>query len=768
MKLGPRTSGIMAALLLTLFSAAVIHNAARWNCTSDERLHLSSGYSYLVSGDFRMAPEQPPLIKELAAAMLLPLHLDFPVNKAAWEDGDQVGFGDDFTFHNRATVEQQLHAGRIPCVLLSILLGMLVYRWAKELHGEHGGLLSLFFFSTCPNIIAHSALVTTDVAVSLFYCAGLFSLWRFHLKQTRRWLYAAALLAAFASLSKYTGLLLYPIAAIYMIYFCFHRRTRDFLLFFYSAAVFVLAWSIPALVLYRSGAFLPIYIDGLRNLNFNFHDPAQISYCLDETYFGSRWYYYLVALAVKSPAPFLIAAGAGVALLIRKQMRLLWFFLLAPALLFFAVVSARVPDNIGFRYVLAVLPILQIVSGGVVPAMQSSPALRKLFPVWILLLLWQVYGAVAIHPNEISYFNEFAGGPRKGYRFLADSNVDWGQNVEDLRSYSSRQPLLIKPFAIDPALYGIRYASMNENVLATPVPGTYILSAHHLAVGRCVWWLRQMQPETWIGNSMLVYRFDESTKETESRLYEQGIKQWNGRDSFFSNDVAIYFAARKHYAEAIPWFRKTLSLRPDHPTARSDLGFALLDSGNAAGFAEIEADLARYPQKAKVALALADSYLQSGNEARARFWLEQVSRNTVWSLYAVQSAQIADIRLGALDQSQGHHELALSHYGKVFSWPLNSRRNQAAALIGSGSALGMLHRPARAAQCFETALKLEPENATAHFVYGMLLSKDPAARDQALRQLQEALRYESDPTRKLSIEKQIEQLQPGNATNEAP
>jgi tetratricopeptide (TPR) repeat protein len=775
MKLVP-TTRLFAILFLALFSAAVIDNAIHWSCTSDERLHLSSGYSYLMTRDFRMAPEQPPLVKELAALMLLPLHPDFPVNKAAWDDGDQVGFGDAFTFHNRVSVDRQLLAARIPCIVIALLLGWMVYKWARELHGELGGLVSLFFFSTCPNLVAHSALITTDVAISLFYVAGLYAIRCFYLRQSRVALYAAAVLAAFASLSKYTGLLLYPVCAIVLTTTCFHHRKKEFLLFFYAGCVFLLAWLLSALILYRSGAFLSLYVDGLRNLNFNFHDPSQVSYCLGDIYFGSRWYYYLVALAVKSPVPFLLTIGGSLIALAKRKAEGFdqWLFVLAPAVLFFATVSAAVPDNIGFRYVLPVLPLLQIAAGGIVKTRLVQS--KKVLALALALVLWQALGSAFIHPNEISYFNEIAGGPRNGYRTLADSNVDWGQNVKDLQAYSNQQPLLIKPFVIDPALYGIRYLHVSETTLANPVPGTYVFSTHYLAMGRCTWWLRQLPPDRWLGNSLMVYQFGADTGEKEARMYREAAGKWKKGDPFFTNDAGAYFQARKEFSEAAGWFRRTLLLRPDHPTARSDLGFALLENNDDSGYAEIEADLAKFPQKAKTALALANHYLQKGNETRARFWLEQVSRNEIRSLYSTQSAQVADIRLGTLDQMRGHLRLALAHYGQALSWPNDSRRNQTAALIGCGSALGMLHRTTRAVACFEAALKLEPDNSTAHYVYGMLLSKDPASRDEALRQLQEAVRSESDPRQKQVIEDAVGRVQqqmtsdiePSQATPQAP
>ena len=40
-----------------------------------------------------------------------------------------------------------------------------------------------------------------------------------------------------------------------------------------------------------------------------------------------------------------------------------------------------------------------------------------------------------VHPNYLAYFNEAAGGPAQGWRWLVDSNVDWGQELPGLKRY---------------------------------------------------------------------------------------------------------------------------------------------------------------------------------------------------------------------------------------------------------------------------------------------------------------------------------------------
>jgi hypothetical protein len=51
-----------------------------------------------------------------------------------------------------------------------------------------------------------------------------------------------------------------------------------------------------------------------------------------------------------------------------------------------------------------------------------------------VLLLGIAEYAVA-YPNTLAFFNAFAGGGGNGFRFLADSNVDWGQDLKPLKKW---------------------------------------------------------------------------------------------------------------------------------------------------------------------------------------------------------------------------------------------------------------------------------------------------------------------------------------------
>src|SRR6185436_16653980 len=102
-----------------------------------------------------------------------------------------------------------------------------------------------------------------------------------------------------------------------------------------------------------------------------------------------------------------------------------------PGALYFTLVSAAGVD-IGIRYVLPVICLIIIFAARVASCRSSS----KRFVRAAVVLAIALNGASIFraYPEELAYFNEIVGGPRGGYRWLADSNLDWGQGFIPLRA----------------------------------------------------------------------------------------------------------------------------------------------------------------------------------------------------------------------------------------------------------------------------------------------------------------------------------------------
>jgi hypothetical protein len=113
-------------------------------------------------------------------------------------------------------------------------------------------------------------------------------------------------------------------------------------------------------------------------------------------------------------------------------------FLLPSSLLLTSLLSSSI--NLGYRYLLPILPLLIVYVSGLWPRTLSRTS-TPLFPASLtrltlsILLLWQVIGTLRIYPYYLTYFNEIAGGPDRGRYVLSDSNIDWGQDMVGLKNY---------------------------------------------------------------------------------------------------------------------------------------------------------------------------------------------------------------------------------------------------------------------------------------------------------------------------------------------
>ena len=81
-----------------------------------------------------------------------------------------------FLFENNTDGKKLLFYSRLSIIALGILLGIYIFIWARMLYGNMGGLLAIFLYVLCPNMLAHSGLVTTDFPLTVFFFISLFYL----------------------------------------------------------------------------------------------------------------------------------------------------------------------------------------------------------------------------------------------------------------------------------------------------------------------------------------------------------------------------------------------------------------------------------------------------------------------------------------------------------------------------------------------------------------------------------------------------------------
>jgi len=207
---------IMAGLMLTFMLAIAFFSMLGDSAIMDEVAHLPAGYSYITQQDMRLNPEHPPLIKDLAGGMVwlyskfTGTKINFPYNINAWQKdiNGQWDFGFDFMYNEGNNADLMLFLGRIPILLILLLLGIYIFKWARELFGSGAALLSLFLYSFSPTFLAHGRYITTDVAAAAAIFIASYYFIRWLKNPSKKNLIVAGLVFGVAQLAKFSVFLL--------------------------------------------------------------------------------------------------------------------------------------------------------------------------------------------------------------------------------------------------------------------------------------------------------------------------------------------------------------------------------------------------------------------------------------------------------------------------------------------------------------------------------------------------------------------------------
>ncbi|HVQ24456.1 MAG TPA: hypothetical protein VMV01_04740, partial [Planctomycetota bacterium] len=203
-----------AALLFgTALFAVLAHLGARDESpTFDEVAHLPAGYMHLTRLDFRLVPEQPPLVKDLAALPLLAMDVRVPEQDAAWARRRPYEFGRRFLFEWNDG-QRLAAAGRHAMLACAVLLLGLVAACASWRWGGAVGGVALLLGALHPDLLAHGPLVTSDVPAALSMFASVLLFERVLARPGVAGVLACGLLLGVSFVVKFSALLLLPLLA---------------------------------------------------------------------------------------------------------------------------------------------------------------------------------------------------------------------------------------------------------------------------------------------------------------------------------------------------------------------------------------------------------------------------------------------------------------------------------------------------------------------------------------------------------------------------
>jgi hypothetical protein len=469
------------AFLLTALFIQLFLSVRRESQTWDEGNHIFAGYRSWTQADFGLNPEHPPLVKLLATMPLLTLPLQEPelrnrfFKEEAFLDGREFMFENDF--------ETILFRSRMAAAVLTLLLALVVFLAAREMFGIRAAFITLSLLVFDPNLLAHGAYVTTDAGLSLFMFATVYAFYRYVRVPTGLRLATCGLAAGLALATKHTGLLVFPMLILLALSEVIRSRGsiqktnldqesrgRGKQMIMLGAALIavglmsvVILWAFYGFR-YRArpaglelGPPLDAYVAGLRSsesgailalANWRLLPEAYLyglvdvrkvaqesmSYVFGKPYPHGVWFYFPVSIAIKSTLSFLVLALLAVVAIATRRLnhwREILFLTVPPALHLLVAMSSGL--NIGVRHILPLYVFISVLIGGA--AWTIIQKNRKWLFVVVALLVFQAISSARAYPAYVAYANELWGGPANTYRYLTDSNVDWGQQLKATKRY---------------------------------------------------------------------------------------------------------------------------------------------------------------------------------------------------------------------------------------------------------------------------------------------------------------------------------------------
>ena len=210
------TAAVLILLAIqTALVAAMVH---RESLTWDEGDHMFAGYMMWKTGDYGLNPEHPPLVKLLATVPTLHEKLWIPPLQGREFKAEAYLDGRDWLARNDGASQRLVFRMRLAAGLLAWGLALMVFFVARAWFGDVAALIALTLVVFDPNIMAHSALVTTDVGVSLFFLATIFAFYQWVTRPTLGRLLIAGLAAGLLAATKHSGILIAPMLLPVILY----------------------------------------------------------------------------------------------------------------------------------------------------------------------------------------------------------------------------------------------------------------------------------------------------------------------------------------------------------------------------------------------------------------------------------------------------------------------------------------------------------------------------------------------------------------------
>ncbi len=528
------SSRFPAVLTAALLIQAFLHHRfiAEHCATFDEPAYLAAGMAYATTGKDAQVFIHPPLAKRIAGFAALVA------------DADPTGAPDDhhgiITLYerNRDTATRILSAARWATALATLTLTVILALAARRLWGDEAGMLAAGLAAVEPNLLANGSLATTDLWPALFMTLFVIRLIPVASgTATGRYRERLGVHAGLALASKFSALGFLPAAALGV--WLATGRTEGFrrvLNRLTSAAPRAAGWAALTLIAaytvhvrvfapgYGTSGLLswwPVTLSG----EMNYYLPYGLKWAARYAGEGAPAYFHGALREGMVPAyfpttlllkvPLAVIALGVIAIVSGGISGPRGAVMLAALAMLGSVLTSRI--HIGLRHVLPVVPLLVLTASSSLDAALPRRKLRGL--IAIVGLMWAAASTFRASPHFLAHFNELAGGPAGGWRWLSDSSIDWGQDLPALKSWMDTHGVKELPLyyfgRAAPSFHGVGVAKTGPD---TPgwKGGLVAISVSYLngtTTGNLdrFGWARSMTPIATPGWSLHVYDVKEFT-----------------------------------------------------------------------------------------------------------------------------------------------------------------------------------------------------------------------------------------------------------------
>ena len=551
--------GFPLALAITLLACLQIASTYKvFSQTWDEPAHLACGMEWLDHGTYTYEELHPPIARVAVALgpYISGLRLSgrYPNPQQMWAEGNEILWWRGDYFEN-------LTLARLGVLQFFIILVMTTWHWSRTLYGDSVAVAAVLLLASLPPVLAHAGLATTDVPFTAMFTVALLAFTRWLDNPGRRRAIELGAATALATATKFSALVFIPTCMLTLVLLRIWADRSVIREWRQEAGTRIKALSLgiitAALVIwgvYRF-SFKPMTgpeqrphqtIDHYLGKEGRWHDWAEQlaentpvpapefflginrvrdivtkgrkAFLLGEVRTTGWWYFFPVALAVKTPIAFLILMTLGVFVMTEKWKGSGDWHVLLPGVTALTLLLVCLPTkfNIGLRHILPIYPFLAMLAALAVVRLWNAHRMRLLSRfIAIGLVAWQLVTTARAYPDYLASFNEFAAGHPE--RILVDSDLDCGQDL--LRLVAKLNQLHVRELSIsyngsaDLTRHGL--PPYQRLVPFEHTRGWVAISLYRLKTGgseappNAYSWLEAYRPVALVGKSIRLYYIPE-------------------------------------------------------------------------------------------------------------------------------------------------------------------------------------------------------------------------------------------------------------------